>query len=449
MRVASSFLILAGLVTGGLSTASAQTPTKSNVAEVFKTYCSGCHNGSMRSPSGGLLDQFDTTQIAEKPDVWARAYRQLQAGTMPPVGSARPDRATYDSVLTAIEQAWGSNAKAPATATSLEIAERLAALLWNSSPDATLFQVAQVDRLREPGALERQIHRMLVDDRAQAFVSRFFFPWLGLDKLNNADPDKKLYPDFDVSLRDAFAKETELFLLSQLRDDRDPVELWSANYTFLNDQLARHYDIPDVKGSQFRRVTLPSPERAGLLGQASVLTVISRHQQGSPVAHTTPAGRSVWVRNHFLGAPPPMPFPGAQPVKPELPTTPQTRTLPAEPCRHCHQNLFPLGYALENFDPIGRWRTNDQLGPVDASGAFVDGTSTNGIIELRKVLLQRPEAFRTTITENLLVYASGKPTNSGQRSPDTLVRARQILRGMQNPRWSAVIAGIVREKPAQ
>src|SRR5262245_57435834 len=163
MRVASSFLILTGLFTGGLSTAGAQTPAKSNVAEVVKTYCSGCHNGSMRSPSGALLDQFDATQIAEKPDVWARAYRQRQAGTMPPVGSARPDRATNDSVLTAIEQTWVSNLKPPAAApaTSLEIAERLAALLWNSSPDATLFQVAQVDRLREPGAVERQIHRML------------------------------------------------------------------------------------------------------------------------------------------------------------------------------------------------------------------------------------------------------------------------------------------------
>lgn len=141
-----------------------------------------------------------------------------------------------------------------------------------------------------------------------------------------------------------------------------------------------------------------------------------------------------------------MPFPGAQPVKTELPITPQTRTLPAEPCMHCHQNFFPLGYALENFDPIGRWRTNDQIGPVDTSGAFVDGTSTNGIVELRNVLLQRPEAFRTTITENLLVYASGKPVSPAQRSPDTLIRARQILRSAQNPRWSAIIAAIVREK---
>jgi len=449
MRVASSLVILAGLFAGSVSVSNGQTPPKSNVAEAVNTYCAGCHNGSMRSPSGVLLDQFDPARIAETPDVWARAYRQLQAGTMPPVGAQRPDRATYDAMLTSIEQAWGSNAKAPGSATSQEIAGQLAALLWNSAPDAALLEDAQRNRLSDPAVLERQIHRMLADDRAQAFVARFLFPWLGLDKLSNADPDKTFFPDYDVSLRDAFAKETEFFLLSQLRDDRDPVELWSANYTFLNEQLARHYDIRDVKGSQFRKVSLASPERVGLLGQGSVLMVTSRHQKGGPGAYTTPAGRSIWVLRHFLGVSPPNPFPNAPPVKPELPITPQTRTLPVVPCMTCHRNFFPLGYALENFDPIGRWRTHDQIGPVDASGTFVDGTPTNGVIELRKVLLQRPEAFRTTITENLLVYASGKPVNSTRLSPDSLVRARQILRNAQKPRWSAIIAGVVREKPAQ
>jgi hypothetical protein len=444
MWIASSLMILAGLFAGSPSTSGGQTPPKSNVADVVAKYCSGCHNGSMRSPSGVLLDQFDAAQIAEKPDVWARAYRQLQAGAMPPVGAPRPDRATYDALLSSIEQAWSPGPKAPATATSQEIAAQLAALLWNGTPDASLLQDTQGNRLSEPAVLERQIHRMLADDRAQAFVSRFFFPWLGLDKLSNAEPDKNFFPDYDVSLRDAFARETELFLLSQLRDDRDPVELWSANYTFLNDRLARHYDIPNVTGSHFRQVTLPSPERAGLLGQGSVLMVTSRHQQGGSGAYTTPATRAIWVRLHFLGARQPMPFPGAQPVKPELPITPQTRTLPVQPCITCHQNFFPLGYALEHFDPIGRWRTHDQAGPVDASGTFVDGTPANGVIELRKVLLQRPEAFRTTITENLLIYASGKPVSPTRTSADTLVRARQILRSMQNPRWSAVIAEIVR-----
>ena len=344
----------------------------------------------MRSPSGALLDHFDTARISENPDMWTRAYRQLQAGTMPPVGAPRPDRPAYDALLASIEAALGADAAPPADATGQEIADRLALLLWNSAPDASLLDDAQRNRLTSPATLERQIKRMLDDERAHAFVSRFFFPWLGLDQLGKADPDKTYFPDYDVSLRDAMATETELFLLSQLREDRDPIELWNANYTFLNEQLARHYGIPGVTGAQFRRVVLSTPERAGLLGQGSVLMVTSRHQHGQDVEYTSPAARAIWVRMHFLGATPPRPFPNAQPVKPELPITPQTRTLPAEPCVNCHRNFFPLGYALENFDPIGRWRTHDQTGPVDASGTFVDGTPTNGVVELRDVLLQTP-----------------------------------------------------------
>jgi len=461
MRAASSFVILAGIfaisssMRAGQSTAPraaykvepAQIAQRANVSKEIETYCSGCHNGRMRSPSGVLLDQFAAGQISASPDVWSRAYRQLQAGTMPPVGAARPDRTTYDAMLTFIEQALDADSRPPAIASSQEIATRLATFLWNSAPDAALLQDAQRNLLTDPATLERQTRRMLADERAQAFVSGFFYPWLELDKLAKSDPDKQYFPDYDVSLRDSFAKETELFLLSQLRDDRDPTELWTANYTFLNEQLARHYDIPSVTGPQFRRVPLSAPERAGLLGQGSILMVTSRHQHGVDAAYTTPATRAKWIRMHFLGAPPPNPFPGAQPVKPELPITPQTRILPTEPCMSCHRNFFPLGYALENFDPIGRWRTNDQVGPVDASGTFVDGTPTNGVVELRKVLLQRPDAFRTTITERLLVYSSGGSAGSSRVTSETLVRARQILRSVQNPRWTALIAAIVRTTP--
>jgi hypothetical protein len=429
-----------------LTSLSAQTGV--NTSKVIETYCSGCHNGRMKSQSGAVLELLDPAQIAASPDVWSRAYRQIQAGTMPPGGAPRPDRATYDAVLTSIGQALEGNAKAPAAANSREIATRLATLLWNSAPDAALLQDAQRNRLSDPATLERQIRRMLADDRAEAFVSRFFFPWLELDKLDKSDPDKKYFPDYDVSLRDSLAKETELFLLSQLRDDRDPIELWSANYTFLNEQLAKHYDISGVSGSQFRRVTLSTPERAGLLGQGSILMVTSRHQHGVDAAYTTPATRGRWVRMHFLGAPTPGAFPGALPVKPELPITPQTRVLPTDPCITCHRNFFPLGYALENFDPLGRWRTHDQAGPVDASGTMVDGTPFNGVVELREGLLQRPDAFRTTITERLLAYSSygsgGGSAAPFAGTPETLIRARQILRGTQEPRWSALIAAIVR-----
>ncbi len=424
-----------------LTNLSAQTGE--NVSRVVGSYCSSCHNGRMSSPSGVLLDQFDAARISASPDVWARAYRQLQAGAMPPVGAPRPDRATYDALLTSIEQAWSEQKTAHVDASSLEIAMRLAALLWNSAPDASLLDDAHHNRLSDPAILERQIQRMIADDRTEAFVSRFFFPWLELDKLGNADPDKKYFPDYDVSLRDALAKETDLFLLSQLRDDRDPIELWSANYTFLNEQLAKHYSIAGVSGSQFRRVSLSTPERIGLLGQGSILMVTSRHQHGVDAAYTTPATRAKWLRVHFLGVPPPGPFPGAQPVKPELPITPQTRVLPAEPCVTCHRNFFPLGYALENFDPLGRWRTDDQAGPVDASGAFVDGTPFNGVVELRRVLLQRPEAFRTTITERLLAWPPAVSFVPSGGTPETLVEARQILGRIQKPRWSTLIAAIV------
>jgi uncharacterized protein DUF1592/uncharacterized protein DUF1588/uncharacterized protein DUF1585 len=429
-----------------LTSLSAQTGV--NTSKVIETYCSGCHDGRMRSASGAVLELLDPAQIAASPDVWSRAYRQIQAGTMPPAGAPRPDRATYDAVLSSIEQALGENAKAPAAADSQEIARRLATLLWNSAPDAALLQDAQRNRLSDPATLERQIHRMLADDRAEAFVSRFFFPWLQLDQLGKADPDKKYFPDYDVSLRDSLAKETDLFLLSQLRDDRDPIELWTANYTFLNEQLAKHYDIAGVSGPEFRRVSLSNSERAGLLGQGSILMVTSRHQHGVDAGYTTPATRGRWVRVHFLGTPTPDAAPNAKPVKPELPITPQTRALPVDPCVTCHKNFFPLGYALENFDPLGRWRTHDQAGPVDASGTMVDGTPFNGVVELRQALLQRPDAFRMTITEKLLAYSSqgsgGGSAASFNGTPETLIRARQILRGTEKPRWSTLIAAIVR-----
>jgi hypothetical protein len=413
------------------------------VSSTIESYCAGCHNGRMRSPSGFLLDQFDAARISASPDAWSRAYRQLRAGAMPPVGSRRPDRATVDAVLASIEQALGAAAPPPPAPSSQEIATRLASMLWNSEPDAALREETQRNRLTDPAVLERQVQRMLADDRAHAFVSRFFFPWLELDKLGDADPDKKYFPDYDVSLRDALATETELFLLSQLREDRDPLDLWRADYTFLNGRLANHYAVPNVTGSQFHRVRVSTPARRGLLGHGSILMVTSRHQHGVDAAYTTPATRAKWIRLNFFGAPLPNGFPGAQPVKPELPITPQARALPAEPCGNCHRNFFPLGYALENFDPIGRWRTHDQAGPVDVSGAFVDGTSTNGVVELRQVLLHYPEAFRTTITEKLLVYASTGAVVRAIGTPETLVSARRILRSTTKPRWSTLIAAVV------
>ena len=448
MRLVSIAMVLIGVFSSGVSPLRAgQRKEPQPPSEVVSAYCAGCHNGVMRSPSGALLDQFDPARISENPDAWTRAYRQLQAGTMPPAGAPRPDRPAYNALLASIEAALAANATTPAATTSQETADRLASLLWNAAPDASLLEDAQRHRLTDPATLDRHITRMLDDERARAFVGRFFVPWLGLDQLAKADPDKTLFPDYDVSLRDAMATETELFILSQLRDNRDPIALWSAPYTFLNEQLARHYGIAGVAGPQFRRVALSMPERAGLLGHGSVHMVTSRHQHGTDAGYTSPATRAQWVRQRFLGAAAPRPFPNAQPVKPELPITPQTRTLPVEPCVNCHRNIFPLGYALENFDPIGRWRTRDQAGPIDASGTFVDGTPTNGVVELRTALLQHPAAFRTTVTEQLLLFADGKPLGASRMTPETLVQARRILGSAQPVRWSSIISAIVRTTP--
>jgi hypothetical protein len=459
MRLRSIVLVLAIVVVSASSslragTSAAQRATDArqqsrstpdlNPSAILETYCAGCHNGVMHSPSGAILDRFDLAAIAENPGLWARAYRQLQAGTMPPVGATRPDRQGYGVLLASIEAGLDAAAPRSADANSQEIAARLAGLVWNSAPDAALLRAAQNNELAHPAVLEQQVQRLLADDRAESFVSRFFFPWLGLDQLDKAEPDPKYFPDYQASLRTSMLRETELFVRSQLRDDRDPVELWSADYTFLNEQLARHYGVPGISGSEFRRAS-SSPERTGLLGQGSILMATSRH--GQDQRFTSPAARSTWLRSHFLGAAAPQPFPGAQPVKPGLPTTPQVRALPAEPCGHCHRNFFPLGYALENFDTIGRWRTDDQEGPVDASGAYVDGTPANGIVGLRTVLLQYPEAFRTTITEKLLAYSADKPANRWTVTPGTLVRARRVLGGSRPARWSSIIAAVVRTKP--
>jgi hypothetical protein len=260
MRMIPVAAILIGVLALGLSplraaqgkpepSAAGSTAASPTIA----TYCAGCHNGVMRSPSGALLDQFDP-RISENPDTWTRAYRQIQAGTMPPVGAPRPDRKVYDALLTSIEAGLGVNeerqgvpvnrATPLSDASSQEIAERLARLLWNTTPDTALRDDAERNRLTDPATVEEQVTRMLGDDRARAFIERFFFPWLGLDQTRQSHPDKALFPDYDVSLRDAMAKETELFLLSQLREDRDPIELWSATYTFLNEPLARHYGVP-------------------------------------------------------------------------------------------------------------------------------------------------------------------------------------------------------------
>lgn len=372
-------------------------------------------------------------------DSWEKVLRQLRARTMPPVGSPRPNQAAYESAISSLAAALDRASAKKTPPSDAEIASRLAQLLWSSPPDQPLLDAVKSGRLKDPAVLEQQVRRMLSDARSKALVDGFFAPWLQLDRLANVKPDPQVFPDFDETLRQALLQETGMFVQSQLRDDRDPLELWSANYTYVNDRLARHYGIPNISGPEFRKVTLAGPERAGLLGQGSILTLTSHSESDSPVGSptTSPAGRGIWIRKHFLGVNPPPPAANAPPPQKGIPLTKQTRTFPASPCMNCHNNFFPLGYGLEKFGPLGQSRTTEGADPVDASGAMVDGTSFTGAAELRKALFERSEAFRTTITERLLAYAV-----KGQPDMPTV---RAVLRDAEakNYRWSALIAGIV------
>jgi len=429
-----------------LARALAQAPgTSPNLPALLQTYCVTCHNQN-GAQAGLAIDMLNPEQASADANTWEKVLRQLRARTMPPVGAPRPNRAAYEATVSSLAAALDRGAARNANRLDdLELASRLATFLWSSAPDQPLLDDAKSGRLKDPAVLERQVRRLLADARSKALVTGFFEPWLELDRLADVKPDRQVFPDFDEPLREAFRRETELFIESQLRDDRDPLELWSANYTYVNERLARHYGIPNVSGAEFRKITWPGMERAGLLGQGSILTITSHTEtsavMGEPAA--SPATRGKWIRKHFLGVNPPPPFSNNFSRERGMPLSKQTRGLPASPCTNCHRNFFPLGYALENFDPLGRWRTHDGAYPVDASGAMVDGTPFNGPIELRHALLERSDAFRTTLTERLLAYAvkGQHPT-----APEDMPTVRAVLRDAEpkNYRWSALIAAIVK-----
>jgi hypothetical protein len=331
----------------------------------------------------------------------------------------------------------------------LELASRLSFFLWSSIPDDQLLEVAERGKLHEPAILEQQVRRMLADSRSTALVTNFAGQWLYLRNVRTVNPSNKGFPDFDDSLREAFQRETDLFMESQMRDDRSVVELLTANYTFLNEQLARHYDIPNVYGSHFRRVTFSDGRRGGLLGQASVLTVTSYPTR------TSPTRRGKWMLENILGTPPPPPPPnvpalmenGAEgkpaSVRERLE---QHRKNPV--CASCHARMDPLGFALENFDAIGKWRTvnNDDDVPIDSSGVFPDGTKLQGLADLRKALVNYREEFIRTFTERLLTYALGRGVESYD-APAIRAIMRQAASG--DYRWSAIIRGVVASAPFQ
>jgi hypothetical protein len=331
--------------------------------------------------------------------------------------------------------------------TDIELASRLSFFLWSSIPDDELLQAAEQGRLRQPAILDRQVRRMLADRRAQALVSNFGGQWLWLRNLRTKAPNADLFPEFDDNLREAFLKETELFLDDQLRSNKSIVELLSADYTFLNERLARHYGILNVYGSHFRRVAYPDDRRAGLLGHGSILTATAYENRTSPVV------RGKWLLENLLGTPPPPPPPNVPALREngegERPTTVRERIEAHRRnpvCASCHAQMDPLGFALENFDAVGKWRVIDAEAkePIDASGVLVDGTKFNGPAEFRQQLLARRYDFVATVAEKLLTYALGR----GIEHYDMPV-VRQIMRSAaaQEYRWSAVIGGIVQSPP--
>jgi hypothetical protein len=334
--------------------------------------------------------------------------------------------------------------------TDLELASRLSFFLWSSPPDKELLEVAESGKLRDKGVMEHQVERMLADSRSDALVSNFAGQWLQLRNLQSASPVADLFPDFDDNLRQAFRTETEMLFASVMREDRDVTELLDANYTFVNERLARHYGIPGVNGSQFRRVEL-TPEldmRRGLLGKGSVLTVSSVADRTSPVL------RGKWVLLNILGVVPPDPPPNvpaldASAVPGAGPQTmrermEQHRNNPA--CSSCHQMMDPIGFALDKFDRIGRYRTADMGRTLDATGKLVDGQAFDGPSELRKALMHYSPQFVQTMTERLLTYALGR----GVEYYDMPV-VRSIVKDAQanDNHFSALVMGVINSKPFQ
>ena len=338
--------------------------------------------------------------------------------------------------------------RTPYRLSDLELASRISFFLWSSIPDDELLELAVEGRLKDPAVVERQVRRMLADPRSEALAKNFAGQWLRLRNISGALPSDVLFPDFGESLREDFVRETELFFDSVIRADRPITELLTADYTFLNERLAKHYEISGVYGSDFRRVLLDDDRRRGLLGQGSILTVTSYPDRTSPV------GRGKWVLENVLGSPPPPPPPNVPELEPNADTgkvlamrerMEQHRANPV--CASCHRVMDPLGLALENFDAIGRWRGYMPGGTlIDASGAMPDGTAFAGPADLRELLILKPEQFATVVTEKLLTYALGRGVDYYD-----VPSVRRITRQAVDSNYglASLVVGVVKSTPFQ
>ena len=343
----------------------------------------------------------------------------------------------------------GTPAGANYKISDLELASRLSFFLWSQGPDQVLLDLATQKKLGDPVVLEQQVKRMLADDRSKALVSNFAFQWLKIRDFDKSEPDAVLFPNFDQNLKQAFRREMEMFVESIIRENRNVMEFVTANYTFVNERLAAHYEIPDVRGNLFRRVTLTDPNRFGLLGKGAVLTVTSYPNRTAPVL------RGAWILENVLGTPPAAPPPDVEGFKEnkdgEKPKTvreimEQHRAKPS--CNGCHGVMDPLGFALENFDAVGAWRVKDRWAAevIDASGKLVDGTPVGNPSDLRKALEKRPDQLVQTVTERLMMYALGRSIQYYD-----MPAVRKIVRDVarEDRRFGAIVLGIVKSTPFQ
>jgi mono/diheme cytochrome c family protein len=333
--------------------------------------------------------------------------------------------------------------------TDIELASRLSFFLWSSIPDDQLLDIAAAGKLKDPAILEQQVRRMLADPRSESLVNNFAAQWLYLRDVDVKRPDEIQFPDFDETLRNAMERETELFVSSVLRADRSVLDLLTANYTFVNERLAKHYGIPNVQGSYFRRVVLPEGSmRGGLLGQGSILTLTSYSNRTSPVL------RGKWVLENLLASPPPPPPPNVPALKTESDEPGKTlsmreamiqhRANPA--CASCHATMDPIGFAMENFDGVGHWRDRDADRPIDVSGVLPGGAKFEGVAGLKQTLLKNSDQFVNAMAEKLLMYAIGRNL---QYYDASTVRAMAAESARNKYTFASLVLAAVKSTPFQ
>jgi hypothetical protein len=329
----------------------------------------------------------------------------------------------------------------------LELASRLSYFLWSSSPDEPLLSLASQGKLRDPVVLEQQVQRLLNDQRSKALIANFAGQWLRLGGLIDVTPESTLFPNFTRNLAQSMRREVELLFESVVREDRSILELMTANYTYVDEVLARHYGIPNVVGPRFQRVTLSDPNRFGLLGKAGILVMTALPNRTSPVA------RGKYVLEVLIGTAPPTPPPNVPPLKeagdfekvrPVRERMEQHRKV--EPCRSCHQIMDPIGMAFENFDAVGLWRTKDSGAPIDPAGQMYDGTALSGPASVREAVLRHPEAFTRNIAEQMLEYGLGRLVDDNDMP---VVRAMARDAAKKNNRFSAFVLGVVKSPSFQ